>query len=139
MRNRLRSRASIVCFSTHSALSQPWSSCTERPVFVGDGVPPTGDRTVDSSQVFSLLYYFQYETLFDFGLNMPFAQQSCVLFWEVVVRSPCRVTTAFTGSNRLPVQSVYRFTAFTCLPVHTVYLFTGSQRLPVYRFTAFTG
>ncbi|XP_056443581.1 toll-like receptor 2 [Gadus chalcogrammus] len=27
-----------------------WSSCTERLVLVGDGIPPTGDRAVDSSQ-----------------------------------------------------------------------------------------
>ncbi|CAL8310623.1 unnamed protein product [Boreogadus saida] len=26
--------------STHSGLSQPWSSCTERPVLLGDGIPP---------------------------------------------------------------------------------------------------
>ncbi|CAL8377287.1 unnamed protein product [Boreogadus saida] len=42
----------------------------EIPVLVGDGIPPMGDRTVDSSQVFSL-HYFQYFEVVDGSDRLP--------------------------------------------------------------------
>ena len=66
----------------------------------GGRTPPTGGRTVDSSQVFSLLYYLKYESLFDFGLNMP--------FWL----SPSKVVSCFGRSVT---------TTNTNTPKHTPY------------------
>ena len=94
--------------------SLPLRSCTERPVLVGDGVPPAGDVVL-----FSVC-------LFDFGLNMPFwllpskvvscfgrwwfahraglPQWLCVLLWRSAVRFPDK-----TGPTGTAMEMFHKF------------------------------